>query len=180
VTEAADNIVSLPMKACGNKSCKQVNPQPLSSFCKNKRAGDGLQHRCKACNAAMAKENQKKHPEKWAEYARRYRANNPDKHRAQAKVYKDRYPDRVKSTVLKRNFGIDIAQYNAMFEAQAGRCAICDRHASEFKKSLAVDHCHASGKVRSLLCHHCNTAIGLFQDDAEVLGKAIDYLARHS
>jgi len=49
-----------------------------------------------------------------------------------------------------------------------------------FKNLLYVDHCHSSGKVRGLLCHHCNTALGKFQDSVEVLSSAIDYLRKNN
>jgi hypothetical protein len=46
-------------------------------------------------------------------------------------------------------------------------------------KKLFVDHNHNTGKVRELLCHGCNTGIGLMQDDVDLLQKALDYLIKH-
>lgn len=46
------------------------------------------------------------------------------------------------------------------------------------KRSLAVDHCHKTNMVRGLLCHRCNTAIGLLNDDFTTLKSALKYL-RH-
>ena len=45
-------------------------------------------------------------------------------------------------------------------------------------KSLHIDHDHKTGKVRGLLCHGCNTAIGLMKDDVNILTKAIEYLKK--
>jgi hypothetical protein len=81
--------------------------------------------------------------------------------------------------------GVDAPRYQEMLREQNGVCAICRRPethrdgASGKSKDLAVDHDHATGKVRALLCSACNTALGLFNDDADLLGKAIEYLARH-
>jgi hypothetical protein len=77
---------------------------------------------------------------------------------------------------LRRTFGITVEQYNEIFNKQNGRCAICDRHQSEFKNSLAVDHCHETNKVRGLLCFHCNTSLGHFRDNPALLKKAIEYI----
>ncbi len=70
--------------------------------------------------------------------------------------------------------------YNEMFSQQKGCCAICKKHQSELKKSLHVDHCHATGKVRELLCQECNHLLGNSQDDMKILLAAIAYLGRHS
>lgn len=66
-----------------------------------------------------------------------------------------------------------------MLDAQQNKCAICGTDASEFNKAFAVDHCHTTGKVRGLLCWHCNTSIGKFKDDVLLLQRAIDYLQIH-
>jgi len=63
-----------------------------------------------------------------------------------------------------------------MFNAQDCKCAICGKTEQENKKRLAVDHCHATGKVRKLLCSHCNTALGLVNDDQNILIEMLSYL----
>jgi hypothetical protein len=73
-------------------------------------------------------------------------------------------------------YGLSADEYRAMFEAQAGVCALCA--APPGAKALHVDHCHATGKVRGLLCHMCNLAVGLFKDDPAALRKAAAYLER--
>ena len=79
--------------------------------------------------------------------------------------------------------GITPDVYRSMFEAQNGVCAICGKPETRtFKgepKRLAIDHDHETGKVRALLCGHCNTAIGLLQDDTSVMQSAITYLTKH-
>ena len=45
-------------------------------------------------------------------------------------------------------------------------------------KSLSVDHCHTTGKVRGLLCQSCNTGIGLLKEDTKLFMAAIEYLEK--
>ncbi len=70
-----------------------------------------------------------------------------------------------------------VADRDRMLEAQGGVCAIC-KTAVEFGRrySGAVDHCHATGKIRGILCYPCNTGLGVFKDKVDSLRAAIDYL----
>ena len=80
---------------------------------------------------------------------------------------------------LKRMYGITQQDYDRMITEQNHQCAICGttdpggRHKSNY---FVVDHCHTTGKVRKLLCHHCNTALGLVGDNTSTLQKMIEYL----
>lgn len=65
-------------------------------------------------------------------------------------------------------------QRAALEEQQGGRCAICGRQA----RKLVVDHDHETGVVRGLLCHGCNTSMGVLGDSVEGLERAIAYLKR--
>lgn len=80
-----------------------------------------------------------------------------------------------KPTPQEARFGLSPGQYAQMLAAQSGACAICER--PPIRRALAVDHCHATGQVRGLLCHQCNQALGLFQDDLPRMSRAILYLA---
>lgn len=84
------------------------------------------------------------------------------------------------SRYLQRNYGMTLMQYEVIREKQQGLCAICETEgfimANHHKMKLVVDHCHASGRVRGLLCHNCNRALGLLKDSDKVLQRAIDYL----
>lgn len=75
---------------------------------------------------------------------------------------------------LKRKFAMTVDRYEAMLLSQSGCCAIC--LGTNGGRRLAVDHCHASGEVRGLLCTRCNTGIGLFADKEYLLSAAIAYL----
>jgi hypothetical protein len=75
---------------------------------------------------------------------------------------------------LKRKYGINVAVYELMAEAQNNRCAICGRPPK--KRRLHVDHNHKDGRVRGLLCFQCNYALGRFNNDILKLRNAIKYL----
>jgi hypothetical protein len=74
---------------------------------------------------------------------------------------------------IRRTYGLTPERYDAMVEAQAGRCGVCGR---EPKKRLVVDHCHRGGQVRALLCDNCNVAMGLTGDNPALLRKLADYI----
>lgn len=95
------------------------------------------------------------------------------------KPYSRLNPNYNKNKQLVGRYGINLEQYNEMFAQQEGKCLLCDRHQSEFKKALAVDHDHQTGKVRSLLCDNCNKGIGCLQVNIEILKKAVAYLESH-
>lgn len=59
---------------------------------------------------------------------------------------------------LKEKYGITLAEYETLQEKSDGRCAICRR-----EKKLYIDHCHATGKVRGLLCNGCNSKLGWYE-----------------
>ena len=75
----------------------------------------------------------------------------------------------------KTRYGITINDYNEMYIAQDGKCAIC-RTDKKIKGFFFVDHCHDTKKIRGLLCMRCNSGIGYFKDQICMLEKAIVYL----
>jgi len=83
-----------------------------------------------------------------------------------------------------RKYGISPEQYEKMSEAQDHVCAICRRPETALGRGgkvmgLAVDHCHTTGVVRSLLCRVCNQTLGRHQDNPEWFDAAGAYLRRH-
>lgn len=100
-------------------------------------------------------------------------------HNAYMSEWVKKNPEKVRAYRLARKFGITSEQYDQCFQSQKGCCAICGKHQSELKKALHVDHCHKTGKNRSLLCHKCNLVIGLFEDNDAALERAAGYLRFH-
>jgi hypothetical protein len=85
---------------------------------------------------------------------------------------------------LKARYGITLAEYEAMFEAQGGKCAICgqppgDNVRAHWGGKLCIDHCHETNTVRGLLCNDCNLAVGYAKTEATALAVA-EYFRLHN
>jgi Recombination endonuclease VII len=95
----------------------------------------------------------------------------------------------MRRTYFLRKYGMPIEALEALLQRQNERCAICHkrwtecalakrvRHEARFLQYLYVDHDHATGDVRGLLCNGCNTAIGMFEEDPMRFRAAATYLA---
>ncbi len=78
---------------------------------------------------------------------------------------------------LMKKYGVTPEWYDAQLAAQGGHCAICPATESGHKKRFfAVDHDHATGKVRGLLCRNCNLMLGNAKDSEERLEAGAVYL----
>jgi hypothetical protein len=82
----------------------------------------------------------------------------------------------------KHSTGITHAEFDRMLAEQHGVCAICGQTETISHtragtiKALAVDHDHQTGRIRGLLCHRCNVAIGLLREDRDLFAAAVAYL----
>ena len=74
---------------------------------------------------------------------------------------------------LKRRYNITLPEKLKMIEDQENKCVICD---TTLDQSACLDHCHKRNVIRAVLCNRCNSAIGWFEDDADLLSKASLYL----
>lgn len=88
-----------------------------------------------------------------------------------------------KDNHLKKNYGISFQEYlELLFTDQQGQCAACYKKVSDDpqweNRMWPVDHDHVTGKVRGVLCHQCNKALGFARDSVEVLEQLIVYLKR--
>ena len=100
-----------------------------------------------------------------------------DRVRSLARARNAANPENKRSTQLKAIYGITLDDYRKMYSEQEGKCGVCgDAKPDGGKDGLVVDHCHSSGKVRKLLCTHCNKGIGQFREDVLRLTKAIEYI----
>ena len=119
----------------------------VSEFGKNSSAYDGLTGYCRAHHEERGRLNRVKNCGSGKAYRLRYR------------------------------HGISIEQYEHMLEDQNYLCAVCQRYPqANLKNPWHVDHDHVTGKVRGILCHSCNTALGNLNDDPDILERALNYL----
>ena len=130
------------------KTCvKCRQPKALEDFRKNAR---GHSPRCKPC--AREDNNAKQ---------ARYRASPTNT---------------IKLRYLESRYRITVEEFAKMETEQEGLCAICRKPPGGRWKRLHVDHDHATGKVRGLLCFRCNAMLGHAQDDTETLVRGARYL----
>lgn len=81
-----------------------------------------------------------------------------------------------KNARLFAAYGLRGVDVHRMLKEQGGGCAICERPLEFPGRDLHIDHCHATGSVRGVLCRGCNIAIGCFEDDPVRIRAAICYL----
>lgn len=116
------------------KKCPKCGEiKSINEFYKSGQTKDGLKCYCKVCTATDARN--------------RYRKN----------------PLKCREKELKKLYGIDLKDYNKMYQEQNGCCAICGIPQSELNHTLHVDHNHKTNKVRGLLCGNCNTKLGWYE-----------------
>lgn len=115
----------------------------------------------------------------WKEYT--YRLPGETKKEKDIRRRQER-PEVYKAHELKKAFGISLEIYNNKLKEQCFVCAICKQpektihHVTNKLKSLAVDHCHSTNKIRGLLCQRCNRVLGKINDNKELLDKMKAYL----
>ena len=140
------------MKVC--TGCKVE--KTLEEFWIDKGTKSGLRSLCKSCDRAY------RQSERGRKVQKKYNG-----------TYKRRKVNR--KAALKRKYGITIEDYDRRLKSQNGLCAICQTAPSK-KRKLFVDHCHKTGKVRGLLCHNCNRALGMLKDSSKSAYRAAKYL----
>lgn len=117
-------------------------------------------------------------------WARIDRMENPEKYKEWTSKSKKKHWKKNSVHESLRQLGITIDIYDDLIEKHQGLCAICNNEETRLSRNggvcrLAIDHCHSTGKIRGLLCHGCNTGIGKFKDNIDLLQAAITYLKQH-
>lgn len=190
------------------KLCKKCNAvKDYSDFSKASTSEDGLFWSCKECTSAHHKawyqknkakknaankawygknsERVNKASAEWAKEnrerktiaARKWREENAESYGIWDRAYYMENKEKRFSLKLSRVYGITLDQYKAMLAAQDGKCAL--GHDIGPGSNICVDHDHATGRVRGLLCTKHNAAIGMLGDSHDGVRAALEYLERH-
>ena len=113
--------------------------------------------------------------------AKEWAKANPEKIRERYQAWKARHPLTRKAYQLKHNYNMSLEEHKEKLSEQGGVCAICGHLPTMGRwKILLVDHNHATGEVRGLLCHDCNIGIGNLKDNAARLRAAATYIERYA
>lgn len=99
-------------------------------------------------------------------------------HRRYTKLNYERFKRWNKKSWLKRKYGITIEAFEALLQVQNFECGICDGPLKSEGQGTHIDHDHATGRIRGILCAQCNRGLGHMRDNVSFLRKAIEYLER--
>jgi len=117
------------------------------------------------------------------EYIKSLPKDRRDRYDKQGAKYREANAEKLKMkdriSNLRKNYGLELEQYNLMFENQNGLCAICN-HPEKLNRMLSVDHNHNTGEIRALLCQRCNFLIGMANENLDTLISAVSYLRSHN
>lgn len=169
-----------------NKCTRCKETKPAAAFYKHKRNKSGLASHCKACeNIYVAK------PEVRTRRSKQQRAyeiahREDPKFRANSNARNKRYRDknranplvqiRIKNSKFLGAYGVTLADRDRMMREQNMECLGCE--ASFWDIAPHLDHCHATGKVRGILCMHCNSVLGHARDSQATLRRLDAYLEK--
>jgi Recombination endonuclease VII len=136
---------------------------------------DGHRSECKTCHKSRQRQWYQANRVHAIAEVKRWQQQNKEWLHEYRRAYRQRRKAEDRDAHLRRTFGITQADYEELLARQGGGCGICGRKPG--KVSLHVDHDHATGEIRGLLCVGCNNALGQFRDDPGLLTLAADYVS---
>jgi len=155
------------------KRCKHCGiEKPLDDFYGDRKARDGRRPECKACNLAARRAKYAADPRPYIERVLKWQADNRERYLERQRSYIGTPQKKLsnRKSHLKRKYGLTPEAFDALLASQGGGCAICGTADAD-----NVDHDHATGAVRGILCFSCNVGIGHLADEDRLTG-ALAYL----
>lgn len=132
------------------KRWRKAHPERAAEVHRNSYQRQRMTPEAVEKDRATQRERRAANPERVAEYNRRNRAKRLES--GKEREYR-----------LQADYGIGVAEYDALMAKQGERCPICDRSLTDGRVKPVVDHCHDSGQVRGILCNGCNMHLGWFE-----------------
>jgi hypothetical protein len=180
----------VPQVAAGEKWCRRCEQaKPVDAFARNATTTDGLQAYCRTCAAAdyrarreaLGKVVRPPDVPEGHKFCRTCRTSKPFDQWSRNASASDGLQTRCKGCIsligreshLRRSYGLTVQEVDQLVSEQGGLCAICVS-----APAVHVDHDHATGSVRGLLCFRCNAALGQFDDNPATPRRAAEYLDR--
>jgi hypothetical protein len=105
-----------------------------------------------------------------------YYVANRERVKERVRSWRAANPRKVKANNLRQSYGLTLEEFDLLMEIQNGLCGICKTLLLPTKSGTHVDHDHATGRIRGLLCGSCNKGLGNFRDSSAFLLAAASYL----
>jgi hypothetical protein len=158
------------------KECAKCHQQLQTTFFnKSAKKKDGLQLWCRSCQKTQYQAYRLSAKEKAKARWKRYYDKNKERMIARTRAYekslgqdeyRKRWAERNKNARFKR-YGITESEYYQVLRAQSQKCGMCYKLLDKTKpRSIHIDHSHATGKVRGILCDGCNLFLGRYENEA--------------
>lgn len=153
---------------------------PFSDFYLDKNKTRGITSSCKKCSRKYNKENHASREKTREYYYSGNRYKEVQKRKKELQELKDRFLEygvRWKTlSYFKQTYNITIEEYLQLIIDCDNKCIVCNTSFKDNTKNRHVDHDHATGKVRGILCGNCNIALGLLKDNPNTISNLLDYI----
>lgn len=128
---------------------------------------------------ARSKAWREANPERYKELTAKHNAANREKMIARSAAWYQENRAKASKNSRKnklKGYGLTPEQFTAILRYQEGQCPICERFLG-ITTTPSVDHSHATGSVRGILCRKCNAALGMLEDNPGNVERALEYLS---
>lgn len=126
------------------------------------------ENRCKPCVSKMRKQGY---------------ATGRDEILSQVQKYRKENPEKIRDTKLKQAYGVGVDYYEAKLKEQGGACGSCKKDVKTIWRGkevrMALDHDHTTNSPRGILCIKCNRALGLLEENIDIILSLVEYIRKY-